>query len=313
VAKADRDALEKVVKDMYPEGYKNIEEMVRWRLYNRTGGGLMAELGSHQLDACSIFLDAMGRAGTSDMDEGPHRDTVGQIREKVHPLAVSGVGMRTPLFQQEGWEVDDQVFCSFEFPGKKYWADWKTGKVNMAEDTVLVTYSSINTNGFEPYGECVMGSRGTMIVDREQSIMLFPEGGARATAVGVSTAAGGKPVLDTSSSTGGPSAALDAGQKSLGAGTVSRGYREEMEDFAYCIRMWDQMDKNARPLPRCHGQVAMGDAIIALTSNQAMAGRKRIEFRPEWFDPKQMDQVPDADRVVENVKGKGFAEGLYKS
>ena len=41
---------------------------MRWRLYDRTGGGLMAELGSHQLDACSIFLG------------------------KVHPLAVQGVG-----------------------------------------------------------------------------------------------------------------------------------------------------------------------------------------------------------------------------
>ncbi|MEK6234600.1 MAG: Gfo/Idh/MocA family oxidoreductase, partial [Planctomycetales bacterium] len=32
-------------------GYSAVEELVRWRLWNRTGGGLMAELGSHQLDA----------------------------------------------------------------------------------------------------------------------------------------------------------------------------------------------------------------------------------------------------------------------
>ena len=31
-----------------------MEELIRWRLWNRTGGGLMAELGSHQLDAASI-------------------------------------------------------------------------------------------------------------------------------------------------------------------------------------------------------------------------------------------------------------------
>src|SRR5207237_674615 len=37
-------------------GFRDINELVRWRLYNRTGGGLMAELGSHQLDASSIFL-----------------------------------------------------------------------------------------------------------------------------------------------------------------------------------------------------------------------------------------------------------------
>ncbi len=28
-----------------------IEELIRWRLWDRTGAGLMAELGSHQLDA----------------------------------------------------------------------------------------------------------------------------------------------------------------------------------------------------------------------------------------------------------------------
>jgi predicted dehydrogenase len=38
-----------------------IEELIRWRLWNRTGGGLMAELGSHQLDAAGIFVSAMGR------------------------------------------------------------------------------------------------------------------------------------------------------------------------------------------------------------------------------------------------------------
>ena len=32
---------------------------------------------------------------------------------------------------------------------------------------VIVTYSSINTNGFETYGECVMGTQGTMIVEKE--------------------------------------------------------------------------------------------------------------------------------------------------
>ena len=39
-------------------GYKSVDELVRWRLSNRTGEGLMAELGSHQLDACSILLKA---------------------------------------------------------------------------------------------------------------------------------------------------------------------------------------------------------------------------------------------------------------
>src|SRR5262249_45150240 len=88
--------------------------------------------------------------------------------------------------------------------------------------------------------------------------------------------------------------AQDAGQAAVGRGPVSRGYREEMEHFAYCIRMRDQgSSKDDRPRPRCHGKVAMADAIIALTSNLAMKKHQRIEFRKEWFAPASKE-VPDA-------------------
>src|SRR5262249_31140349 len=221
IPKEDREALDDRVKKY---GYKSMEELVRWRLYNRTGGGLMAELGSHQLDACSIFLG------------------------KVHPLAVSGFGGK--LFYRDDREIDDHVFVTFEFPGPNYFKDETRKEVKDKEDRVVVTYSSINTNGFEPYGECVMGSQATMVAESEQKIMLYPERGAasRALAVSVSTG-GGQPALDTSGSTG-PAAAVASGPAA--AGPPSRGYREEMEHFAYCIRMWDQgMSEKDRPQPRC--------------------------------------------------------------
>ncbi|MCS6850423.1 MAG: Gfo/Idh/MocA family oxidoreductase [Gemmataceae bacterium] len=283
----DREALEKRVAEF---GYKSIEELVRWRLFNRTGGGLMAELGSHQLDACSIFLG------------------------KVRPLAVSGIGTRSfyrEQYRNKEREVEDHVFVTFEFPGPNYRDD--------CDDVVIVTYSSISTNAFEPYGECVMGTRGTMIVSMEQEVMLWPERGGptgRSTAVGVAVASGNQPVLDTSASTGpGATAAQSLGQQALGSGPVSRGYREEMEDFAYCIRLWDDKlgyEKDSagnyrQRLPRCHGEVALADAVVALTSNLAMRGTKasghrpqRIDFQPSWFDPDSND-VPDAEMVPEPV------------
>ncbi len=88
--------LSKVIKQ---HGYKSMEELCRWRLFDRTGGGLMAELGSHQLDACSIFLG------------------------KVHPLAVSGVGGK--YFYKDDRDCDDHVYVTFEFPGKNYPSDPK--------------------------------------------------------------------------------------------------------------------------------------------------------------------------------------------
>ncbi len=56
-------------------------------------------------------------------------------------------------------DIDDHVFATYEFPGKNYAKD--------KHDVVVVTYSSISTNGFENYGECVMGDRGTLIVEKE--------------------------------------------------------------------------------------------------------------------------------------------------
>jgi predicted dehydrogenase len=265
---SDREALRR-------HGYRSIEELVRWRLYNRTGGGLMAELGSHQLDACSIFLG------------------------KVKPLAVTGVGGK--YFYQDDREVEDHVFCTFEFPGRTYWAEGG-GRVANPDDKVIVTYSSISTNGFEKYGECVMGNAGTLVVEEEQSAMLWggPARGdstGRNTAVTVTTAGGGRPALDSSGSTDAPAQRAAAlGQTALGAGPPSRGYREEMEHFAYCIRMGAQgmASDRAALRPRCDGRAAMADAIIALTANLAMRQQRRIPFEANWFDAASQS-VPDAD------------------
>jgi predicted dehydrogenase len=295
----DRAALEKRLKDL---DYVSMEELVRWRLYQRTGGGLMAELGSHQLDACSIFLDALQEAAFRKKygDERYDAEFAGK-RAKTVPLNVTGVGGK--YFYQDEREIEDHVFVTYEFPGPTYWDDPLHKKVNNGDDVVVVTYSSISTNSFEPYGECVMGTRGSLIVEQEQNAYLFPERGGRSLAVTVTAAGGGAPALDSSATTG-PAGrpAQIAGQTALG-GPVSRGYREEMEHFAYCVRMLQEAgseeDKEKWRLgPRCHGKIAMTDAIIALTSNLSMQHHKRVHFDPAWFDPDQKDAVPETDKAV---------------
>ncbi len=256
--------------DFKAAGYRSLDELVRWRLYNRTGAGLMAELGSHQLDACSIFLG------------------------KKHPLAVTGIG--GTFFYQDGREVDDHVFVSFEFPGK----GWKPGDRDKG-DHVVVTYSSINTNSFDKYGETVYGSRGTMIVEEEKEILLYKEAGpsatSRLTSITVEKSASNKPVIEVSASTAGPSLATSLG--GLATADPSRGYREELEHFAFCVRHGNASnyheDKDHQP--RCRGEVALADAVIALTSNIAMREKRRIEFDPAWFDW-QSPKTPEGDVTV---------------
>ncbi len=281
VPKLDADALKD--KDALAKyGYKSIKELVRWRLFDRTGGGLMAELGSHQLDASSIFLG------------------------KVKPLAVQGVGGK--FFYGPGRndrESDDGVFVTYEFPGPKH---PKAGKGGTDEsDIVVVTYSSVNTNSFESYGECLMGSRGTLIVEEEREVYLFKENepgkansGGKDTKVVVTGDAANKPVAAATSTWGGAGNAVTKSANAPRWDTPVRGYRSEMEHFAYCVRKWDKAKGWAKKpdgtyeqeVPRCHGEVAMADAILALTANMAMDKKERIAFDPAWFDPTKTD-VPE--------------------
>lgn len=242
------------------------EELIRWRLWNRTAAGLMAELGSHQLDASSIFISAQSK------ERGQH----------VHPLAVTALGGRS-IFPNDR-ECEDHVYCMFEFPGKGYFKGDDTHEVADPNKKIMVTYSSINGNGYGGYGEVVFGTEGTLVLDQEQEAMLF-KGSNTSTQIEVNSKSG-KPALETYATGGGAAVAKAAAP----TGPVSRGYKEEIEHWAWCIRNPDPKNK-----PHCTPTVALGDAVIALTANQAIAKQTRIEFKPEWFDPAS-DETSDGSK-----------------
>ena len=81
---------------------------------------------------------------------------------------------------------------------------------------------------------------------------------------------------------------------------VSRGYTEEEEHWAWCIR---NNPRNSDPniQPRCRPKVALADAVIALTTNIAAQKGMRIEFKEEWFDIDN-DATPERDVLGEDVK-----------
>ena len=264
-----------------------IEELVRWRTFDRTGGGLMAELGSHQLDASTIFCSALRSDG-----------------KKAHPLTVHAVGGRH-IFPADR-DADDHVYCSFEFPGPDYNESFDAGykipgvkKIpSYNEDPnkkIVVNYSSINGNGFGGYGEVVLGTKGTMIIDQEKEVMLYA-GSDTAASAGVKSTKGGY-ALDTQASGG---AAAPIAKAALSGGPPSKGYTEEIEHWAYCIRNPDPANR-----PKCHPEVAMADAVIALTTNVAMKRGARgeagwIKFDEDWFNIKS-DETPDGSSVSEEM------------
>jgi len=241
------------------------EELIRWRLWDRTGGGLMAELGSHQLDAASIFISAM------------HKGV------KQHPLNVVAAANR-PIFPQDR-DVNDHVYCIFEFPAPGY---DPTNPVD-SRKKIGVQYSSINGNGFGGYGEMVFGTKGTLILESEKEAMLFATSSASSKIKVTKDKDGGGPTMDTQASGDEPSAAVGK----MATQDISRGYTEEEEHWAWCIRNNPQ-NTNPDVHPKCHPKVAMADAVIALTTNIAARKGIRVEFKDEWFDP-ESDATPEED------------------
>jgi predicted dehydrogenase len=251
-----KDASGKVVYECTP-----LEELIRWRLWDRTSAGMMAELGSHQLDAASIFISALYPEGA----------------QHPHPLRVVAAANR-PIFPPDR-DIEDHVCCVIEFPMPEY----KEEDPKTHRKKIEVQYGSINGNGFLGYGELVYGTKGTIALMKEEELKLITgseDESESETTVKV-TAGGGGPTLDTQSS--GPA---------HGDSTVSRGYKEELEHWAWCIRHGSPHDPAVQP--RCPPKVAMADAIIALTTNRAVQTGQPINFRKEWFDANK-DDTPEKD------------------
>ena len=286
-----------------------IEELIRWRLWDRTGGGLMAELGSHQLDAASIFIAAMHGG------------------KKQFPLSVSASGSRS-LFNSLDRDVDDHVAALYEYPAPNYDPNDELGK----QRKITVAYATINGNGFGGYGEVVFGTKGTIQIDLEKEAYLY-----RTSAVNDKTkVAGTKGNLDVVISDEGDPLSSAIGYQGVYATDVSRGYCEELEHWAYCIRKNPTADPNAvdeeimpllcaaygaksfgdmagaKPslLTRCRGEVAIWDAIIALVTNISANLNETVDFKPEWFDF-ESDATPEAEyaeKLVKNSVEPGVSE-----
>ena len=249
-----KDGDGKVVYEVPP-----MEELIRWRLWERTGGGLMAELGSHQLDAASIFIAAVHGG------------------EKQHPISVAAAANR-PLFPPDR-DVDDHISCLFEFPAPGYNADHPIDKLKR----ITVSYASINGNGFGGYGETVCGTKGTLVLEKEKEAMIYRTADVDSSVKLAKDKNGG---LDLLIDDAGDELSQAIGTQAF-CGDISRGYTEELEHWAWCIRNPAPENK-----PHCHPKMALGDAVIALTTNKAAREGKRILFKEEWFDPKS-DETPE--------------------
>jgi len=256
------------------------EELLRWRLWRRTGGGLMVELGSHQLDAATIFLAANRDYYLDQIDSKEPRG------EKVYPLKVH-VSANRNIFGLDR-EVSDHVTTLVEFPAPDYNDRTEAGR----KRKICVQYSTINGNGFGGYGEIVYGTQGTLVLTSETDSELFRSGGSGSS---VAARASEAAMLDTQSS--GPAQTAVGGGKA----EVSRGYTEQLEHWSWCIRN-NPKAKDPALQPRCHPKIALADSVISLVTNIAADEGRSITFNKDWFDIDN-DATPETD-ILNDHNGK---------
>ncbi|MDR3181657.1 MAG: Gfo/Idh/MocA family oxidoreductase [Planctomycetaceae bacterium] len=247
-----------------------LEELIRWRLFDRTSAGLMAELGSHQLDAASIFIAAMHGG------------------KKQYPLTVSATATRTifPNDLGEGTidrDADDHIHCVFDYAAPGYNKDDTLGK----QKKITVAYSSINGNGFGGYGETVFATKGTLLIETEKEALLYERNQVEKK---VKVAQKGKVLSLAANDEGDPLSAAIGLQATFG--DVSRGYCEQIEHWAFCVRNNPEAD-HSKAMPKCYPEIALADAVIALTTNIAAKKGETVEFDPAWFDAAK-DATPEA-------------------
>ncbi|MCR5163038.1 MAG: Gfo/Idh/MocA family oxidoreductase [Thermoguttaceae bacterium] len=265
------------------------EELYRWRLWETTSAGVMAELGSHQLDAAGIFISAM-------YGDGKHH----------HPINVTAFSNRSVFNKRKDKDgnyvllndrdIEDHMTCIYEYAAPGYEKD--------PRQKVAVAYSAINGNDFGGYGEVVMGTTGTLQIDREENAYLWytyeVNQYAHVERGGESKVAGFKApeyTLKPTSDDDFKNQKMDEVLGTEALNDLSLGYTEEIEHFAYCIRTNPEPNyKTDDPakMMHCEPKVAMADAIMALTANISARVGQTIEFKDEWFDVFN-DATPEND------------------
>ncbi len=105
-------------------GYESMEQFRNWRWYRGLGGGPIVDLGSHQIDIYSWFLEA-------------------------NPKSVIASG-GTDYYDKKTHEWYDTVMAVYEY---------QTG-----EGTVRAFYQTVTTNSCQGYFETFMGSQATLLI-----------------------------------------------------------------------------------------------------------------------------------------------------
>jgi predicted dehydrogenase len=251
------------VKD---HGYESVAELINWQITQSLSGGLIAELGSQLFDAAAMFLA-----------EVPNRDPA-----KPYPLSVSGSASQ---LRSDMGDIDDHVHCVFEYAAKDY-VDKGPQKTRKK---IGLQYDLIVGNEFDLYGETILGTHGSLILESEKRGMLFHMADTdKRVRVLPKKDEKSWPLLEIpkDGGRGGDEESESIGQLALSG--IDSGLTAELEHWAVC-----SLSPDAKSKPRCDGETALATTVMAVAATKAIELGTRVNFEDAWFDAEKKETPDD--------------------
>jgi predicted dehydrogenase len=164
-------------------------------------------------------------------------------------------------FPEGNRETYDHVFATFDYPGGR-----------------TVTFSSIESNAFDDYYEMYMGTKGTLILQRELDAMLFEEGSAanRSTAIEVAPRTSGPAAQSSETMSGNTrqgaavAAAAPAAPVTSQVSVRVQGSRIMIQKFCAAVRVGTPV--------ACGPDKAFDSARACIRANDAIKQKTRLSI-----------------------------------
>ncbi len=163
----------------YNTGAKGMFEFRNWRMYKKFGGGVISDLGAHQIDIFNWFLDALPTSvfaqGGTDYYTGEylHGYLTGEIKAEIEKTK-SKKGKKKleeelAVYDQikDGYEYADNVMSFFEYETPR--SQW--GTTGGAGETLKTRayYQVLTTTSSQKFFEKLMGEDATMAISELDS------------------------------------------------------------------------------------------------------------------------------------------------
>jgi predicted dehydrogenase len=225
-----------------------LERRLNWRLYRDTSGGLMAELGSHQMDVVNWLL-------------------------KTTPKRVVAAGGID--YWRDGREVFDNIFCTYEYEIPA--AENNGAEKSPGPRTVRVTYSSLGNNAFEGASELIEGTLGTLYLTASKGLLYQEQNGA-----GPAAAKSGGATEAAASVTAGKTLKLSNDPWAFRGKPIEIEIAEGNDTRDELVSFLDHVVRQD-PHTIADARVALADCATVLIANQSAESGGWVDFPTRLF------------------------------